>query len=131
MEAADFRPTTGDAFNFPDHPLVDVILEGICRGVPESGQQSDNKDPGGDQNIFPPARSSGGTLLHRVCTPSAVGSGAPGTLSLLSERSECSQETINSLTFSSVRSSRIFAETSCSGTSPAPDCFNCGTNWSR
>ena len=55
----------------------------------------------------------------------------PGTLTLLSERRDCSQETISSLTFSSVSSSRILAETSASGTSLAPDSFNCGTNLSR
>jgi hypothetical protein len=48
MEAADFRLPTCDAFNFLDHPLVDVILEGICRGVPEPGQQGDSKPPRDD-----------------------------------------------------------------------------------
>ena len=44
-------------------------------------------------------------------------------LTLLSERKDCSHETISSLTFSSVSNSRIRAETSDKGTSPDAGLF--------
>jgi len=64
------------------------------------GNDWDYNNPGGDQEIFPPAAGSGGGLVHRVCTPPSRDSVTPARLTLLSERRDCSQETISSLTFS-------------------------------
>src|ERR1051326_634591 len=131
METADFGAAPRNAFDLADHPPAHVGLERISRGVPQGSQHSDQNQAGGYQQIFPPAARSRGWLGHRVCPPSMENSVAPGKLTLLSERRDCSHETINSLTFCSVSSSRILPETSASETSPAPDSFNCGTNFSR
>src|SRR4051812_30346123 len=100
MKSADFGPSAGDSFDLFDHSSAHVSLEGFCGGVPECGQRGDCNNPGGDQKVFPPAAGSGGGLVHRVCTPPSRDSVTPARLTLLSERRDCSQETISSLTFS-------------------------------
>src|SRR5215469_401236 len=131
VETADFRASAGDAFQLGNHAAPHIGLKGFCGGVPEAGQSGDDADTGSEEKIFPPAPAPGGRLTHRVSTPSPGDLSKPGTLTRLSARSDCSQETISSLTFSSVSNSRILAETSASATSAAPDCFNRGTNVSR
>jgi len=124
MEGANFGAPSGNALDFGDHPPAHVPLKGIGGDVPERGQKGEDADPADDQQIFPPASRSGGELGHRVCTPSPVDPAGPGTLTLLSERKDWSQEIISSLTFSWVSSSRILAATSADGVSPATGCFN-------
>src|SRR5580658_1927442 len=135
VEAANFGSATSDAFHLGDHTLADVVLKRIGGDVVEPGQHCAGADTGGEEQIFPPASRAADGRRHRqthcVCTPSPGDPAGPGTLTLLSERSDWSQETINSLTFSWVSNSRILPETSARGTSPTPDCFNCGTNFSR
>src|SRR5438552_6193046 len=130
VEAANFGAASGDPLHFGNHALEYKGLEGLGGGVPQRGQQGDYSGSNHEEQKFPPARSSGGRFRHRVCTPSPAPF-PPGRLSLLSERRDCSQEIINSLTFSWVSSSRILAATSADGTSATTGCFNCGTNFSR
>src|SRR5512141_1542024 len=131
VETADFSASASDALDFSDHPAAHIILEGLRGRVPQTRQDSDQDHAGGDEKNFPPAPRSGGRLVHRVWTPSPGEPSMPGTLTLLSDRSDCSHETISSFTRSWVSNSRILAETSARGTSSAPDCFKWGTNVSR
>src|SRR6202030_2033951 len=108
-----------------------IGLKGISSGIPERAQDQNETETAGNSQISPPAPGSGGGLGHRVCTPSAVDAVTPGALTLLSERRDCSHETISSLTFSWVSNSRILAATSAGGASGTMDCFNCGMNFSR
>src|SRR5947209_18605610 len=105
VEATDLSPSSGDALNFRDNAAAHISLEGTCGGVPESGKQGDDSNAAQYQQYFQPAARSGGGFAHRVCTPSPRDSAATARLTLLSERSDCSHETINSFTFSSVSSS--------------------------
>src|SRR6266496_4993164 len=131
VEAANLRAASGNALDFLDDAAAHVGLEGIGGGVPEARQHCDHAGAGGNQQIFPPASRPGGGFAHRDCTPSPAAVIAPGTLTLLSERRDCSQEIISSLTLSSVSNSRIWAATSAGGVSVTTGCFNCGTNFSR
>src|SRR5947209_4639991 len=129
VEAADFCTTAGYTLDFGDHSPANIGLKGTSGGVPKTREQQNKKASSPEQQDFPPARSPAGGRSHCACTPSAAPA-AEGTLTLLSERRACSQETINSLTFSCVSNSRILPETSASGTSFAPASFNCSTNLS-
>src|SRR5437899_4437653 len=131
VEAADFGVPAGNALNLGDHPPPHICLERTRCGVPEGRKQTKQTYSTRDQQILPTPARPRGRLGHRVCSPSATEPPEPGMLTLLSERSDCSQETSSSLTFSCVSSSRILLETSAKATSPAPFCFNCGTNFSR
>src|SRR5579871_6434884 len=121
VKGADFGAATRDALDLRDHPAAHIRLKRLCGCIPKSRNYGENHQDGGDEQPFPPAAGSGGGFRHRVCTPSSGDSATPGILTLLSERSDCSHDTMSSLTFSCVRSSRIFAETSARGTSPPPD----------
>src|ERR1700722_14223248 len=131
VEAADLGVSAGNALDFGHQTLAHIHLEGISSGVPERKQQDRQHRAAGTQQILPPTPGPDRGPAHRACAPSGAGVATPGMLTLLSERSVCSHETSSSLTFSSVSNSRILPETSARGTSPAPDCFNCGTNFSR
>src|SRR5271157_46181 len=132
VETADLCAPARYPLQFADQTPARIRLKRFCIDVPpQPGEHRDQAGASNNQHILPPASRSGSRFGHRVCTPSPAYSAAPGTLTWPSERSVCSQETISSFTFSWVSSSRILAETSARGTSPAPDCFNCGTNFSR
>src|ERR1700676_35037 len=129
VEAANLRAPSSKPLDFGDHAFAYVGLKGVGGGIPEGSQQGNHAGNNDNEQKFPPARRSGGRR-HRVCTPSPAPLG-PGTLTLPSERRDCSQEINSSLTFSCVSNSRILAATSTDGTSGATDGFNCGTNFSR
>src|ERR1700752_4074400 len=130
VEAANFCAASSNSLHLGDHAPPHIRLKGISGGVPDGRQKSEQADGDDEKQKFPPAWRSGGRLCHRVCTPSPAPL-APGTLTLLSERRDCSQETMSSLTFSSVSNSRILAATSAGGASGAMAGFNCGMNLSR
>src|ERR1700686_1281429 len=130
VEAANLCAASGNPLHLGNHALPHIRLKRIGGGVPDGPQKSEQADGDDEKQKFPPARRSGGRLRHRVCTPSPAPL-APGTLTLLSERRDCSQETMSSLTFSSVSNSRILAATSAGGASGAIAGFNCGMNLSR
>src|SRR5215469_2494562 len=131
MKAAQLGAAAGHSLDFRDHPAAYVVLKGLCGRVPEPDRDGEGHAHGGQQQVFPPAPTSGGRFAHRDSIPSSGGSPKPGRLTLLSARNDCSHEAINSLTFSWVSSSRIFGDTSARVTGSAPDSFNCGTNLSR
>src|SRR3984893_2929386 len=130
MEAANFCAASSNSLHLGDHAPPHVRLKRIGGGVPDSRQKSEQAGGDDEKQKFPPARRSGGRHRHRVCTPSPAPL-APGTLTLLSERSDCSHEIMSSLTFSSVSNSRILAATSAGGASGAIAGLNCGMNFSR
>src|SRR5579871_2099402 len=116
MKTADLGASAGDPLDLGHHAAPNVGLKGCCSDVPGSGNRKHDKNARDNQKIFPPAAESGGGFGHRDWTPSSGDPVNPGALTLLSERKVCSHDTINSFTFSWVRSSRIFAETSASET---------------
>src|ERR1700728_111948 len=130
VEPANFGAASSNPLDFGDHAPAHKGLKRIGGRVPERGQQRNQTDSNDKEQKFPPARRAGGRLRHRVCAPFPA-PGAPGTLTLLSERRDCSQEIISSLTFSSVSNSRILTATSAEGISTTMDGFSCGTNLSR
>src|SRR5579863_8891168 len=133
VNAADFHPAAGNALQLGNHAAPDQSLEGFGGDIPQATRQAEQPHPRNHQQVLPPCAASrpGGGLGHWLWYPSRGGASAPGMRTSLSERRLCSQETSSSLTFSWVSSSLILAETSASGTSLAPVCFSCGTNFSR
>jgi hypothetical protein len=133
VNASDFSAAAGNALDFGDNPAPDISLKRFRRYVPKPSQEADDARSPDEQQVSPPLAAESGDSgpCHRACTPALVDEEEPGTRTSLSDRRVCNQETKSSLTFSSVSNSRIFAETSASGTWPAPDCFSWGTNLSR
>src|ERR1700687_402131 len=130
VEAANLCAASGNPLHLGNHALPHIGLKRIGGGIPEGGQQCEQTGGDDEKQKLPPARRSGGRLCHRVCTPSPAPL-APGTLTLLSDRRDCSHEIMSSLTFSCVSNSRILAATSAGGASGAIAGFNCGMNFSR